>query len=146
VLLNVNMGPDVFQAGCLNTLYDGACQAVKATYTHTGSVSGSGGTTLSCATNLTAADGYYTQGYVTFTSGANAGLSRAVSTYVNASGALTFAYPLPFAPAGGDTFSAFAGCDKTMATCTARFSNLLHFRGQPFTPAAINAITGLPGN
>ncbi len=142
VLTNVNMGPDVFQAPCLNTVYDGGCLAVKASFTTAGAVSGTGGTTTAFNTNLTAASGYYAQGPMTFTSGANAGLSRAVKSYLNASGAITLALPLPFAPANGDTFSISAGCDLTMATCQSRFANLIHFRGQPFTPPPITGVLG----
>ncbi|MDR3471595.1 MAG: DUF2163 domain-containing protein [Devosia sp.] len=142
VLLNVNMGPDVFQAGCLNNLYDADCTLSAASYATAGAVVGSGATTTSCNTNLAAADGYYSQGRILWLTGANAGLQRAVKSYVNASGALSFAYPLPNPPAAGDTFTAYAGCDLTMATCTARFNNLIHFRGQPFTPAAISGAVG----
>lgn len=141
VLLNVNMGPDVFQAGCLNMLYDQSCTLTKSSYATSGTVTGGAGTT-GCNTSLTAADGYYTQGQIAFTSGANAGLSRAVATYVNASGAMTFAFPLPYAPAAGDAFTAYAGCDLTMATCKSRFNNLIHFRGQPFTPPAVTGAIG----
>jgi|SRR5579872_3671538 len=142
VLTNVNMGPDVFQAPCLNTLYDGACTLSKATFTTAGAVVGSGSTLTAFNTNLAAADGYYSQGQMTFTSGANNGLSRAVKSYVHASGAVMLVLPLPAAPAAGDTFSIAAGCDLTMATCLNRFNNLIHFRGQPFTPPPITGFQG----
>jgi uncharacterized phage protein (TIGR02218 family) len=34
----------------------------------------------------------------------------------------------------GDIFSVEAGCDKTFATCKAKFSNALNFRGFPHLP------------
>jgi uncharacterized phage protein (TIGR02218 family) len=34
----------------------------------------------------------------------------------------------------GDTFVVTAGCDKTFATCAAKFSNGLNFRGFPHIP------------
>ena len=37
-------------------------------------------------------------------------------------------------PEPGDTFSVFAGCDKTFATCKAKFDNALNFRGFPHLP------------
>jgi uncharacterized phage protein (TIGR02218 family) len=141
VLLNVNMGPDVYQAGCLNTLYDANCTLNKASFAFSATVTG-GGTTTACDTSLTQADGFFTQGELVWTSGANAGLSRAVATYVNAAGALTFAFPLPTAPAPGDAFTAYRGCNLTMAACTA-FNNLIHFRGQPFTPPAVTGAVGV---
>lgn len=141
VLLNVNMGPDVFQAGCLNTLFDSSCTLSAASFKTSSSVSGTG-TVNGCNTALTQADGYFTQGRIVFKTGANAGLARAVSSYANASGALTFAFPLPNAPANGDTFDIYAGCPLTTAICTSRFANLIHFRGQPFTPPAITGSIG----
>ena len=93
-------------------------------------------------TSLAAVDGDFNQGKILFTSGANAGLSRAVKAYLNASGAVSFALPLPTAPAIGDSFTAYPGCDQTMARCSGRFGNLIHFRGQPFTPPAITGVLG----
>ena len=133
VLLNANVTPDYFQAPCLNSLYDSACTLNKASYTTPGAVTGASATT-GFNTNLAAVDGYYTQGQITFTSGVNSGLTRTIKSYLNASGAITLAFPLPNAPGSGDGFTVAAGCDFTMATCSGRFSNLIHFRGQPFTP------------
>jgi uncharacterized phage protein (TIGR02218 family) len=41
---------------------------------------------------------------------------------------------LPFPVAGGDTFKVTAGCDKSFATCKAKFANPLNFRGFPHLP------------
>jgi len=143
VLANVSMGPDLFQAPCLNTLYDSACTLNAASFAVTGAVTGAiAPTTTTVSTNLTAADGEYAQGKVVFTSGVNAGLARAVKSHAQASGQLTFAYPLPNPCAAGDAFTAYPGCDLTMGRCSSRFNNLIHFRGQPFTPPAITAVAG----
>ena len=133
VLLNVGASTDYFQAPCLNSLYDASCSMVQAAFTTTGAVTGSP-TTTAFDTGLAAADGYYTQGQISFTSGANAGIARTIKSYTNASGAIQLVLPLPASPAAGDAFTVAAGCDLTMATCQARFNNLIHFRGQPFTP------------
>ena len=34
----------------------------------------------------------------------------------------------------GQTFTVTAGCDKTVATCSAKFSNAINFRGFPHMP------------
>jgi uncharacterized phage protein (TIGR02218 family) len=47
---------------------------------------------------------------------------------------LILMYPLPAAPATGDAFTVYAGCDHTPATCSARFANLANFRGFPYVP------------
>jgi uncharacterized phage protein (TIGR02218 family) len=36
--------------------------------------------------------------------------------------------------APGDAFVAFAGCDKRIETCAARFGNVVNFRGFPSIP------------
>ena len=133
VLLNVNMGPDIFQAGCLNQHYDADCGLTPVNVT--GAVS-SGATTTAFNTSLSEPDGYFSKGTLTFTSGANAGLSRAVQSFTSSGGLVTVAFPLPFPPGAGDAFIAVRGCLLTMADCTAQ-SNLTRFRGQPFIPPAI---------
>jgi uncharacterized phage protein (TIGR02218 family) len=58
-----------------------------------------------------------------------------VATIKSASSSgLMLVYPLPNAPAAGDTFTAAQGCDHTMATCKDQFNNLSNFRGYPFVP------------
>ena len=37
-------------------------------------------------------------------------------------------------PEPGDTFDITAGCDKSFATCKAKFANALNFRGFPHLP------------
>ena len=138
VLLDVNMGPDVFQAGCLNQHYDTDC-GLTATLI-SGAVGSGASTQLAFQSNLTQADGYFNKGILTFTSGANAGVSRAVQTYLNTNGALAVAFELPAAPASGDAFTVARGCLLTLTDCKAQRSTLdaeEHFRGQCFTPPSI---------
>jgi len=80
--------------------------------------------------------GYFTQGVITFTSGANIGLSRYVQNYQNTtgSGVVTIIDALPQAPAPGDGFTILPGCDKSLSTCLGKFNNLIHFGAQPFIP------------
>ena len=145
VLLNVNMGPDVFQAGCLNTHYDADCGLTPTlgTSLFNGAVaSGSSGITA-FNTTLTNPDHFFDKGTLTFTSGANNGLQRTVQTFLNASGAMSFSFGFPVAPAPGDAFTAVRGCLLTLADCEAQRPLLdaqEHFRGQPFTPPAVQAI------
>jgi hypothetical protein len=155
VLLNVNMGPDVFQAGCLNTHYDADCGlaiistgglgAVPPQNQWSGSVGGSpapSGTAFQLAGAAAGmADHYFDKGTITFSSGVNAGLLRTVQTY--AGSLATFAFGFPNPPAPGDAFTALRGCLLTLADCEAQRSVAdaeSHFRGQPFTPPAVQAI------
>lgn len=133
-LLDVMVPRDVYQPGCLNTLFDAACGLARSGYTVTGaatSASTADRTTFNHA--LAQAVGYFDLGVVRMTSGANNGISRTVKRYL--AGTLSVMPPWPLAVGNGDTFSIYPGCDKTQATCTSKFSNLARFRGQPYIPA-----------
>jgi uncharacterized phage protein (TIGR02218 family) len=131
-LLNVQMPRNLYQPGCLHTLYDAGCTAIKASFgTATTATSGSTAGLVKCG--LGQVDDYFTLGTITFTSGVNVGVSRSVKKYTT--GALQLMRPLLNPPGIGDTFTAYAGCDKSTTTCQNRFSNLPNFRGFPFVPA-----------
>lgn len=133
-LLDVMVPRDVYQAGCKNTLFDAACGLTRAALTVSGSATGaSDATRTSFPHALGQAAGYFSLGVVTFTSGANSGISRTVRQHT--SGAMVVVQPWPFAVVNGNTFTVTPGCDKTQATCTSKFSNLVHFRGEPYIPA-----------
>lgn len=80
--------------------------------------------------------GYFTQGVITFTGGANAGLSRSVTGYTNpnGNGIVTIIDALPNVPAPGDRFTIQPGCSKELSTCDLKFNNLINFGGTPFVP------------
>ena len=128
--LAVDMPRDIWQPGCLNTLYDGLCTLVKSANGASGAVGASPTLTFIPWSGSTAT--IYAQGTITFESGANVGVSRTVQQ--STSTGLTLSRPLDYLPAVGDGFVVYHGCDKTMATCQSRFSNLANFRGFPFVP------------
>jgi uncharacterized phage protein (TIGR02218 family) len=132
--LNRPFPRNVYQSVCLHTVYNTGCALAKTAFTATGIVVASPAPTKnSFKTGNAQALGYFDQGVVTFTSGANAGLKRTVRSYDPAVG-FTFALPLPAPPSAGDGISVFAGCDKTIGTCRTKFNNLGRFRGMPFIP------------
>lgn len=97
------------------------------------SVTGSanGGRTV-IPTNLTETAGYYDGGLLVWETGKNAGRAQEIKSW--AEGALNL-FQRPFhIPAAGDRFVIHPGCDKTRATCAAKFSNILNFRGEPDVP------------
>ena len=53
---------------------------------------------------------------------------------INAGLTIVLSFPLVNAPAAGDTFTIYQGCDHTWTTCNAPFGNLANFRGYPFIP------------
>jgi uncharacterized phage protein (TIGR02218 family) len=75
------------------------------------------------------------RGTITFTSGANSGVIKTVQNYSDGTPPiLQLIYPLEYAPATGDTFTASYGCDKSLTICQSRFNNTGNYRGFPYTP------------
>lgn len=133
-LLNVMIPRDVYQPGCKNTLFDDRCGLSRAAYTVSGSASGaSNAARTSFACTLTGSAGYFDLGVVSFTAGANAGISRTVRSY--AGGQLMVSQPWPLPVAAGDAFTVYPGCDKLKNTCSSKYGNLGRFRGEPYIPA-----------
>lgn len=118
----------------------GYCGLSSGSYTYTGSVSSVTTQRITFTGTATGqASGYCQNGVITFTSGANNGISREVKTHT-AGGTDTFEVfvPFPFDIATSDTFSVVAGCDKTFATCKSKFSNSARFGGFPHIKSEIN--------
>jgi uncharacterized phage protein (TIGR02218 family) len=95
------------------------------------------------------ADGYFTGGRLLFTAGANAGYASEVKRHGSEGGLALFqlwqATPAPILP--GDAFNVTPGCDKSFATCRAKFGNGLNFRGFPHMPTSDFIIGGVrPGD
>ena len=133
-LLNVSSPRNIYQSGCMRTLYDGGCKVNREKFTVNGRVTANSTTGTELACNLMQADGWFNQGVIKFTSGRNAGLSRTVKEHKG--GRLSFALRLPFPPQSGDVFKIYPGCDKRQETCGKKFDNIVHFRGFPYIPAA----------
>lgn len=132
-LLDVMVPREVYQPGCLNTLYDSACGKDRVALTVVGAAtSGTDSTRTTFNHNLGQSAGYFDLGVVKFTSGLNNGISRTIKRH--AGGQFTVLAPFPFAVASGDTLQAYPGCDKTQVTCTSKFNNVIRFRGHPYVP------------
>ena len=130
VILDYDMPKNLFSPTCLHVLYDAGCGIVRGTFSADGIV-GSGSTSNQIVwTGARAGDA---QGSLVFTSGANANVRVTVKAAAPGSGYFLM-YPLPFAPAPGDTFNVAFGCDHTQSTCQAKFDNLANFRGFPYVP------------
>lgn len=82
------------------------------------------------------ADGWFAGGTVAWTGGAKAGRSERVAASRNTAAGTVLAYRAGTGaqPEPGDTFDITAGCDKSFATCKAKFANALNFRGFPHLP------------
>jgi len=140
-LLNLSVPRNLYQAGCLNCLYDAGCGVNPAAWAVTGTAVGGSSGSVILAT-IAEATGWFDQGSVKFTSGVNAGVARTVKSWVSGSpGSLSLIAPFPAGPAAGDTFTALPGCDSTTgAGGCGKFGNTARFRGFPFIPVPETAL------
>jgi uncharacterized phage protein (TIGR02218 family) len=145
----------LYTAACNADLGDARCKVNLAlpAFHGAGTVAALSATSVFTADGLAGfADGWFTGGRLSFTSGANSGVAVEVKTHrADAAGvamALWQALPEPIAP--GDGFTVTAGCDKFFATCRDRFANGANFRGFPHIPGndfvMSYPVPGKPGN
>lgn len=82
------------------------------------------------------ADEWFAHGRLLWISGKNINLAVELSSNraENGSTSIQLWKPMPFDIEVGDTFKVTAGCDKSFATCKAKFSNHLNFGGFPHMP------------
>jgi uncharacterized phage protein (TIGR02218 family) len=81
-------------------------------------------------------------GRLRWVGGANSGLESEIADSDGTR--LTLREPPPFAAAAGDLVEIGEGCDKSFATCSARFANAENFRGEPHLPG-MDLLTRYPG-
>jgi uncharacterized phage protein (TIGR02218 family) len=84
----------------------------------------------------------YGGGLLRWMSGGNGGLERAIAASDGTS--LTLRAPPVFEVAAGTLVEVVEGCDKSLATCAARFGNVPNFRGEPYLPG-MDLLTRYPG-
>ena len=124
---------------CDAELGDGRCGVALATsaFRGSGAVVATAGAELIEVSGLGGfEDDWFSGGVVSWTTGDNAGRKARVVTHSKRGSEVTFTlWPgTGFAPAAGDTFQVTAGCDKSFATCKAKFDNAANFRGFPHLP------------
>lgn len=76
-------------------------------------------------------EGLFTGGKLTFTSGANIGLTFDIKAHIGSGGEahLVLEGPTPFGINVADSFDATVGCPKLAEACFRLFDNMLNFRG-----------------
>ena len=140
-LLNQQLPRNLWQPGCVNSLGDASCGVDLAAYAIAGTVV-AGSTAHLVNATLAQPSGYFDQGKLGFTTGANAGLSRSVKSWVSGTpGVIALLAPFPQLPAAGDAFTIYPGCDKTLGgNGCAKFANTARYRGFPFVPIPETAV------
>lgn len=137
-LFNIQLPRFLIQPTCNNSLYDANCTVVKAAFTSSQTVIASPAPSpISFAFTGVFVVGFFNLGVITFTSGALNGQKRMiVSSSAGTTVLLKLQRAFPSAPAAGDTFSIYPGCDKSANRCTSVFSNAANFRGYPTAPTS----------
>lgn len=94
---------------------------------------------------FTPASGWFDQGVITWTTGANAGLRGHVKAYSNFSPLeFTLYSDTPREIQPGDQFEAVAGCRLRLSEdCKDRFDNVINFQGEPHMPG-VDELTKTP--
>jgi uncharacterized phage protein (TIGR02218 family) len=131
---------DTYSAECRVDLFSAKCGANRAAFAVSASVTaltdGSLGSTsdnrIFFAAALGQPEGWFDYGEIWWTGGANAGRKTEVRSFRG--GRIELWEPMGLDLAVGDTFTIHAGCDKSFATCKAKFANALNFRGEPHVP------------
>lgn len=132
---------NLFQAGCIHTLFDGGCALRAADFAMSGTVAaGSAGNIILSSIAAPIGSGTYALGRIVMSTGANAGFARLVRGWTMGSpGTFTLVAPFPFAVSPGDAFVAYPGCDKQFNTC-GLFGNQPNFGGEIAIPAPETAV------
>jgi len=123
---------EVYSPNCRAILGDSKCKVALAGFTASSSVTAVTDNLTFTASGLSQADGWFTGGEIQWLTGNNSGARMEIKEF--AAGVVVLALPMAGTIQVGDTFDAIAGCDKTLDTCVAKFSNAINFRGEPHVP------------
>lgn len=149
--LNLDCPQQLIQPNCRWVLYSPGCTLSKAAFTRTGQAIGGliDPRTLQTASHLSTISpaGTFSKGQITFTTGANAGITYTVAVWTPGAGAtpdqLQLDVPPLFDMSVGDGFSVAEGCNHTVASCLnlqGSTNYLLNYGGQGFVPVPSAAI------
>lgn len=132
------MPRNLWQAACRWTLFDAGCTLSQAAFALTSTAQPGSTQSQIVTVGLGQASGYFALGQVTMTSGLNAGFRRMVKSFDGTT--MLLIAPFPFAVAVGDGYTAYPGCDKSVATCTNKFANQLNYGGEDLIPKPETAV------
>lgn len=134
----------VYQAACRADLGDAECGVNLVPLTLLGRVVTAVTDRRTFAASALA-DGLWTAGKVTFTTGLNTGFSMEVKTWTNGTKSLVLSLPLPYVIAISDEFTIQPGCLKRIIEdCKTGYNNVVNHRGEPYVPG-VDALMRGPG-
>lgn len=134
---------DASSKTCRARLGDARCRKDLTAFTYTGTITGVTSRQVFTDTSRGEASDWFGEGELTFTSGANTGLSSKIKSF-DAGGIFTLALPLPSSVSVGHTYTAIAGCRKRLVEdCGDKFLNIVNFVGEPHRQG-VNNLTSAP--
>lgn len=122
---------EVTSPDCRANLGDARCKVNMTAHTYTGTITGIVSST-EYAVSVSQPAGRFTYGTVTFTSGLNSGAEIEIKS--SSTGSITLFLPPEYTVAVGDAITLKAGCDKTAATCSGTYSNIINMQAEPHLP------------
>jgi uncharacterized phage protein (TIGR02218 family) len=124
----------VYESACNNQLYDSVCTISKtsSSFKKDTIVSLFGGNDIVSSDFASKPDGFWTFGTCVFGS-----QIRLITAHIGND--ITLSYPF-FGLANGSSITVHAGCDKSAATCAAKFSNFVNFVGMDYIPGTTPVI------
>jgi len=127
--------------GQFDTKTIGACTLNSSSYTFPGAVTSvTTDRLIFVVSGLSQADGFCSSGTLTWSTGLNAGVTSPVKKHVaGGTVSIELLLPTPHDIIAGDNFDITAGCDKTLATCKAKFNNVINFGGFPHIQVEITS-------
>jgi uncharacterized phage protein (TIGR02218 family) len=115
----------LYQRACPHALYGTGCFVPAASYRHDAVLSGVTGSTVQAAAFGTLGTGYLAGGYLEWVDGTRTE-RRAIRSHTSTT--VVMSHPIPGLAATA-TVRVYAGCDHTLTTCGAKFSNSANFGG-----------------
>lgn len=134
--LSVPVGRSILRT-CDRALGDAKCgvDLTRPDFRHEAVVMSRAAASITIAAGLRP-DGWFRGGYLRWLSGPNSKLTVPIKSdrVVGTTRQVEFWTEPAFPASAGDRVLLVAGCDKTAATCRAKFSNFINFRGFPHLP------------
>jgi len=123
---------ETYTSSCRAQLGDARCSKNLSSFTVTGTVTAVEAAYAFTDSGRGELSNYFSYGRITFTSGANEGISMEIRDF--SGGRFGLFLPMPYAIEPGDGYIAVAGCDKSFDSCVTKFANAVNFRGEPHVP------------
>ena len=121
------------QIMCDHALYDSGCNVTQNSFRVTGTLASVSGVSIGSSVFGTKADGWFTAGKL---------IVGTAKRLIKSHTGTTIIISRPILGIGaGSSFSAYAGCDHTPATCLSKFAKKINYGGQEYLPL-INPFQG----